>query len=122
MASLVRMSTRFRFASSAAPELGRSFFVPGVEPGEQEHAYARLREEVRAQTDRVPHPRRIFSLDCRLGGRDGQLAVGCPHPVGGTDVLAIFDVGGEDRYAVLTAGEADATRLGKHVYAVAEFA
>ncbi len=116
------MSTRFRFASSAAPETGRTFFVPGVEPGEQEHVYARLREEVRALTDREPRSRRIFSLDCRLGGRDGQLAVGAPHPVGGADVLAIFDVGGEDRYAVLADGETGATRLGKHVYAVAEFA
>jgi hypothetical protein len=116
------MSTRFRFASSSPRDPGRTFFVPGVEPGEQERAYARLRDEVRAQTDRVPHPRRIFSLDCRLGGRDGQLAVGAPHPVGGADVLAIFDVGGEDRYAVLADGETGATRLGKHVYAVAEFA
>jgi hypothetical protein len=116
------MSTRFRFASSAAPETGRTFFVPGVEPAEQEQVYARLREEVRALTDREPRSRRIFSVDCRVGGRDGQLAVGEPHPTGGGDVLAIFDLGGKDRYAVCTSDAGPSGDLGKHVYAVSEFA
>ncbi len=116
------MSTRFRFASSSPREPGRTFFVPGVAPGQEEQAYARLREEVRAETAREPRPRRIFSLDCRLDGRDGQFEVGRPDPIAGADVLAIFDVGGDDRYAVRTAGADGATRLGKHVYSVAEFA
>jgi hypothetical protein len=116
------MSTRFRFASSAAPETCRTFFVPGVEPGEQEREYARLRAEVRAQTACEPRSRRIFSLDCRLGGRDGQVVVGQSDPLGEGDVLAIFDVGGQDRYAVCTTGTGPSGRLGKHVYAVSEFA
>jgi len=48
--------------------------------------------------------------------------VGRPDPIAGADVLAIFDVGGEERYAVCTAGADPAMRLGKHVYSVAEFA
>ncbi len=116
------MSTRFRFASSTASEPGRAFFVPGVEPGDQERAYERLRAEVRAQTDCEPRSRRIFSLECRLGGRDGQVVVGHPDPLGEGEVLAIFDVGGQDRYAVCTTGSEPTGRLGKHVYAVSEFA
>ena len=118
------MSTGSRFASSSPRSPGRAFFVPGVASGErrEEQAYAHLRERVRADTQREPRARRIFSIDCRFGGRDCQFEVGQPDPVGGVPVLAIFDVGGEERYAVCLEEPGRAPlRLGRHVYAIDEF-
>jgi hypothetical protein len=102
-----------------------SFFVPGAGTGPaEEREYRRLRECVRADTAREPRPRRIFRLACRLDGRDASIEVGRPCPADGRDVVAIFDVGGDEPYSVYTAddGSLPAMRLGKHVYSVTEFA
>lgn len=105
--------------------MGPAFFLPGAAAadGEQEREYERLRECVRADTSREPRARRIFSLACRLDGRDASIEVGRPCPLDGRDVVAIFDVGGDEPYSVYTTddGSAPAIRLGKHVYFVTEF-
>jgi hypothetical protein len=114
-----------RFAGSRRRGVkGPEFFVPGVEDGEEEREYGRLRQCVRADTRREPRPRRIFSLACRVEGADAQIEVGRPCPVDGRDVLAIFDVGGDEPYSIYTAGDdsVPAMRLGKRVYSVTEFA
>ncbi len=84
--------------------------------------YDRLREAVRVHTDRAPRARRIFSLNCRLAGRDCALEVGAADPVSGEAVLAIFDVGGDEPYSVVTAGDTPMRLHKKSVYAVTEFA
>jgi hypothetical protein len=105
--------------SSALPR----FFVPGLDDdgrgGERE--YERLRAVVKAQTARSPRARRIFSLTCRLAGCDCLFEVGRPDPIGGEEVVAIIDVGGEQPFSVCTAGDGEPRRLGKHVYTLTEF-
>jgi hypothetical protein len=104
---------------------GPDFFVPGAgdDVGSDEQEYTRLRQAVRDDTRREPRTRRIFSLACRLNGRDCHIEVGCPDPLSGRDVLAIFDVGGDEPYSVYTsgAGTKPALRLGRRVYGVTEF-
>jgi hypothetical protein len=80
-----------------------------------------LRAAVRADTEREPRARRIFSLDCRLAGRDCALEVGAADPLSGDPVLAIFDVGGDLPYSVVTAGDTPLRLHKKTVYAVTEF-
>ena len=73
----------------------------------------------RAQAE--PRDRRIFSVDCRLGGRDCRLEVGQAHPVRDEAILAIFDLGGAEPYAICTDAGGPALRLDKRVYLVTEF-
>ncbi len=108
-----------RFAIDQRPGVAApAFFVPG---GDDERAYAALRSAAGDETGRAAKPRRIFSISCRVAGRDCEIAVGAPDPVGGATVLAIFDVGGNDRYVVLTERPGAGLRLGRHVYGVCEF-
>ena len=100
--------------------MGPRFFLPGSGP-EHEVDYDRLRDAVRAETEREPRARRIFSLDCRLDGRDCALEVGATDPVSGEAVLAIFDVGGDEPYSVVTAGSTAMRLRKKTVYSVTEF-
>lgn len=97
--------------------------MPGVRAGGRrvEDAYDTLRAAVRTETGLEPRARRIFSVGCRLAGRDRHIEVGRPHPLSGEPVLAIFDVGGAQPYAVCTAS-GETLRLDKHVYWVTEFA
>ena len=74
------------------------FFVPQQEPGSvaEERQYELMRDAVGADSSRVPRNRRIFSVGCRLAGKDCVVEVGRPDPVEGSEVLAIFNVRGED--------------------------
>ena len=102
------------------------FFVPQQEPGSlaEERQYERMRDAVGADSSREPRKRRIFSVGCRVAGKDCVVEVGRPDPVEGSEVLAIFNIRGEDEpFLVCTAGGSrhPALRLGRHVYAVTEF-
>jgi hypothetical protein len=100
-----------------------AFFCPaaGISAREGKRQYARLRDAVRTQTGREPRARRIFSVDCRLAGRDCRVEVGQPHPVRNEAILAIFDLGGPEPYAICTDAGGPALRLDKRVYLVTEF-
>jgi len=104
-----------------------AFFVPGLKnkgaQDAQEEEYQRLCGAVRQLTQREPRARRIFSVGCRIAGRDCVIEVGGPHPVEGDPVLAIIDVGGDTPYHVCTGSAGDEPQpLGKRVYTVTEFA
>ncbi|MDO8212947.1 hypothetical protein [Conexibacter sp. CPCC 206217] len=106
-----------------------AFFVPRLDPAqpEDEVAYAALRQRATDDAGCAPRDRRIFRLWCRRGGRDCVLEVGKPDPVHGQVVLAIFDLGRGQPYVVhsgLPGEEETAVRehIGRHVYAVTEFA
>jgi hypothetical protein len=116
---------RVRRAPAAKPPAhGPKFFMPGEEDGrvETESSYAALREAVRAETSLTPRARRIFSISCRLHGRECTFEVGQPSPSGaGSVVLAILDVGGDQPYSVrMTDGE-PSIRLGRRLYSITEF-
>ncbi len=96
------------------------FFIPGID-GNQEVEYARLRGVVRDVTQREPRARRIFSLSCRMDGRDCEVAVGQADPVSGGSVLAIFDVGGTEPYSVIVADDAPLRLSKRTIYSVTEF-
>ena len=106
-------------ANGATP----AFFCPaeGMSAWEGTRQYARLRDAVRRQTGREPRDRRIFSVDCRLEGRDCRVEVGQAHPVRDEAILAIFDLGGPKPYAICTDAGGPALRLDKRVYLVTEF-
>jgi hypothetical protein len=98
---------------------GPRFFVPGESSGRRaEQRY----EELRARAGVGAAHRRIFSVACRLEGRDCVIQVGTPSPLDGRDVLAIFDLGSTNGYAIATDSSMPALQLGRHVYAVTEFA
>jgi hypothetical protein len=101
-----------------------AFFCPaaGSGAGGDERHYAILRDAVRAETERKPRARRIFSVECRVAGRDCRLEVGQPDPVSNEPILAIFDLGPSVPYAVCTASGSPVRRLDKPVYSVTEFA
>jgi hypothetical protein len=100
-----------------------AFFCPaaGMSAREGTRRYASLRDAVRRQTGREPRARRIFSVDCRLAGRDCKVEVGQPHPICSEAILAIFDLGGAEPYAICTDAGGPALRLDKRVYLVTEF-
>src|SRR4051812_31554973 len=87
-------------ANGATP----AFFCPaaGMSARGGKRESPRLRDAVRRQTGREPRARRIFSVDCRLAGRDCKVEVGQPHPVRNEAILAIFDLGGAEPYAICT--------------------
>jgi hypothetical protein len=97
------------------------FFVPGEEAG-AEALYEQLRNAAAAEAGSEPRQKRIFSLGCRVAGRDCSIEVGTPDPVEGRTVLAIFDLGGQDRYSIRTAYPGAGLRISRHVYWVTEFA
>jgi hypothetical protein len=75
-----------------------------------------------ASRDWLPgESRRIVKLDCRLDGRDCEIEVGKSLPSRSGVVVAILDHGREQVFAVYTHG-GDVVRVGRHVYAVTEFA
>jgi hypothetical protein len=95
--------------------------APGVSAREGERHYVLLRDAVHAETQRKPRARRIFSVDCRVAGRDCHLEVGQPDPVSNEAIVAIFDLGASVPYAICTDSGGAARRLGKPVYQVTEF-
>jgi hypothetical protein len=104
----------------------RRFFFPGAKPGSRrgEQLYQELSRSVRKTTGTLPKARRIYRLDCKIDGEDVQLTVGEPEPVEKDVVIAIFDLGGEERFAVCTDGtdEDPAFRLDAPDEGVLEFA
>jgi hypothetical protein len=104
----------------------RRFFFPGAKPGSRrgEQLYQELSRAVRKSTGTLPKARRIYRLDCQIEGADVQLTVGEEEPVGKDVVIAIFDLGGEERFAVCTDGTDDdpAFRLDAPDEGVLEFA
>jgi hypothetical protein len=104
------------------------FFIPGVPVGadELESAYARIRDQVEADTGVSPTRRRIFKLSCRRQGTDYEAKVGKRDALGGQRVLAILELGG-GVYAIRCSGEGMAGRpepiiVGKRqVYSVTDF-
>jgi hypothetical protein len=97
--------------------------MPGEEdgPAETERSYAALREAVRVETSLAPRARRIFSISCRLDGRECVLEVGRPAPSGTGSVLAILDVGGDLPFSVQMTGGQPPLRLGRRLYSLTEF-
>jgi hypothetical protein len=102
-----------------ATDLVPRFFVPGAD--DDEALYELLRDAARDEADTEPRARRIFSLGCRVAGHDCSIEVGEPDPVEGRTVLAIFDVGGAERYSIRTAHPGTGFRVSRHVYWVTEF-
>ena len=103
------------------------FFLAGAErdsDAEVEAAYLNVRERSLVAIGCAAKPRRIFKLDCRFEGSDCEIAVGQQLPHGGDLVVAIFDHGRDEPYAVHTcaSGEEDMTRVARPVYGVIDFA
>jgi hypothetical protein len=102
-----------------------NFFLGGAHIGGEhvQAAYEALRERSRVAIGCPAKPRRIFKLDCRLDGHDCEIEVGKPLPSGEGVVVAILDHGREQVFAVYTdSRDRDVVRIGRHVYAVTEFA
>jgi hypothetical protein len=104
----------------------RRFFFPGAKPGSRrgEQLYQEVSRAVRKTTGTQPKARRIFRLDCKIEGAEVQLTVGEEEPVNKDTVVAIFDLGGDERFAVCTDGTDDdpAFRLDAPEEGVLEFA
>jgi hypothetical protein len=104
----------------------RRFFFPGAKPGSRrgEQLYQELSRAVRKTTGTLPKARRIYRLDCQIEGAEVQLTVGEAEPVNKDVVIAIFDLGGEERFAICTDGTDDdpAFRLDAPDEGVLEFA
>lgn len=100
-----------------------AFFLPGTEAAACEPEYARLQACAERATGAAPTGERIHGVACRLAGRDCTLQVGELHPVDGTQVLAILDLGRHMPYGVFTADdpEAPVMLLRKQVYSVTVF-
>src|SRR3954454_12759830 len=115
---------RFGIADPDKPY--RRFFFPGAKPGSRrgEQLYQELSRAVRKTTGTLPKSRRIFRLDCTIDGAEVQLTVGEEEPVNKDKVIAIFDLGGEERFAICTDGteEDPAFRLDAPEEGVLEFA
>jgi hypothetical protein len=101
-----------------------AFFLGGRNGADDtQAAYDALRERSRIAIGCPAKSRRIFKLDCRLDGRDCEIEVGKPLPSGDGVVVAILDHGREEVFAVCTDNrQRDIVRVGRHVYAVTEFA
>jgi hypothetical protein len=117
---------RERFGVGDPDRPYRRFFIPGAKPGSRrgEQAYQEVARAVRKATGTLPKARRIYRLDCEIDGEAVQLTVGEPEPVNKDVVLAIFDLGGKERFAVCTDGSDDdpAFRLDTPEDCVLEFA
>ena len=104
----------------------KRFFIPGAKPGSRrgEQLYQELSRAVRKTTGSLPKARRIFRLDCTIDGAEVQLTVGETEPTNKDVVLAIFDLGADERFAVCTDGldEDPAFRLDAPEEGVLEFA
>ena len=100
-----------------------AFFLPGVSGANCEPEYTRLQGCAERATGGAPTGDRIHHVACRLAGRDRVLKVGEPHPVDGTAVLAIIDLGRHLPYAVFTGADTEVpkTMLRKSVYSVTTF-
>jgi hypothetical protein len=117
---------RARFGVGDPDRPYKRFFIPGAKPGSRrgEQLYQELSRAVRKSTEQLPKQRRIYRLDCTIAGETVQLTVGEPEPVNKDVVIAIFDLGGAERFAICTdAGDEDpAFRLDAPDDGVLEFA
>jgi hypothetical protein len=88
-----------------------------------EPEYARLRACAERATGASPTGERIQGVACRLAGHDCTLQVGELHPVDGTQVLAILDLGRHMPYGVFTAADLEepVMLLRRRVYSVTVF-
>jgi len=105
-----------------------AFFIPGVsdDPRLLEDAYAEMRRQIERDLGRPPSPRRILRLWSRQGRVDCVTEVGLAHPLRGSTVRAIFDMGPRQPFVVWRQdadGTTDGVRevLGCSAYAVSEF-
>ena len=122
------MSEGVNRKGSPLPHVGSSpppvaFFLPGTDARACEPEYARLQACAERATGAAPTGERIHGVACRLAGRDCTLQVGEPHPVEGTQVLAIIDLGRHMPYGVFTAADREqpVMLLRKRVYSVTVF-
>lgn len=102
------------------------FLSPSESPGEDtEAAYRQLRERSQTIAGCAAASTRIFKLSCRIDGHDRELQVGRPVCDGGDLVVAIFDHGRDEAFAVHTAaasgGPGVIVRVNRPVYSVTEF-
>jgi hypothetical protein len=100
-----------------------TFFIPGVGPLDTaaETIYSRLGERSAFAAGIAPTPRRIFRLSCRIESRDCEIEVGRPMPDRGGEVVAIFDHGRHDGFAVHIRDVPEPVRVGSRVYSVEDF-
>lgn len=101
-----------------------AFFVagPGSVDDGAEVTYDRLRERSRVAYGCPAKQRRIFRLECRLGGEDCEIEVGQRLPHGEGVVAAILDHGRDESYAVYTdARRGAAVRVRHPAYSVTLF-
>ena len=100
-----------------------AFFVPGTSGAAGEREYARLQACAERVTGVAPTGERIHAVACRMDGKDCTLQVGEPHPVDGTQVIAIIDLGRHAPYGVFSTADLDAPAMlqRKCVYSVTSF-
>ena len=104
----------------AAPAV---FFLPGCAGRACELEYARLQACAERATGAAPTGERIHGVACRMDGKDCTLQVGDAHPVDGSQVIAIIDLGRHMPYGVFTAADLEAPAMlqRKCVYSVTLF-
>jgi hypothetical protein len=103
------------------------FFTPMGDGQAGERIYQDLRRQLEVQMGRLPTNRRIMELWSRRGNLDCVTAVGCPDPVRGGTVTAIFDMGPHQPFVVCRRHSTDPAQqtsevLGCNAYSVSEFA
>jgi hypothetical protein len=100
-----------------------TFFIPGVGPLDTaaETIYRQLGERSAFAAGIAATPRRIFRLNCRIESHDCEIEVGRPMPDRGGDVVAIFDHGRHDGFAVHIRDLLEPVRVGSRVYSVEDF-
>lgn len=106
-----------------------AFFVPGLagDVHVAENAYAAMRQRIAHDTGLTPSERRILSVWTRRGSKDCVTEVGRRDPLRGGTVMAIFDLGRHQPFAVCwqpdtaTPDLAACDLLGPEVYSVLEF-
>ena len=100
-----------------------AFFLPGTSGVAGEREYARLQACAERVTGTPPTAERIHAAACRMDGKDCTLQVGEPHPVDGSLVLAIIDLGRHSPYGIFTAADTETPALlqRKCVYSVTPF-
>jgi hypothetical protein len=105
-----------------------AFFIPGLTGHARvtEDAYLAMRTAVELDLGRRPSSRRIAQIWSRRNGVDCLTEVGCPDPVHGDTVMAIFDLGRRQPFVVTRQsadGSGDEIRelVGSSAYTVLEF-
>lgn len=106
-----------------------AFFIPGLSGDLRvvEDAYGAMRRRIELDTGLTPSTRRILSVWTRRGAVDCVTEVGRRDPLLGGTVMAIFDLGRHQPFAVCwqpdpgTSDMAGCELLGPEVYSVLDF-